>query len=233
MRAQLGRIQQLVEPALDRREVQVGAFGETTAEHEPRRVERVGQVDQPERHPTGELVDHRQRLGVTFPGRRLDVLAAHERRISAGDLEHPSQPAADGGRAGELGQAGSRREALPASTPAARARWPDRIDDHVAELAGEAVLPDDQPAAGDHAAADARPERDHHEVLDALPGADLPLGVGRCRGVVADGDRPVRAGRPSRPATSSSNTSGTLGEARSTPPRVISPGSPMPTDPGD
>ena len=136
-----------------------------------------------------------ERPVVALAGRRLDVLAAHQRRVAAGDLDDAPQPATDGRRAGQLGEPRAGREALPAAAPPARARRAVGVDDHVAELAGEPVGADDQPAGGDDAAADAGAERDHHQVVDAAPGADGPLGERRARGVVADRDRAGRAGR--------------------------------------
>ena len=76
---------------------------------------------------------------VALLGRRLDVLAAHQLDVAAGHLDDAPQPPADRRRPRQLGEAGARRVALPAPPPAARARRAVRVDDHVAELAGEAV----------------------------------------------------------------------------------------------
>ena len=193
VRAQLGGVQQLAEPAPDRRQVQVGADGEPAAEHERRRVEGVRQVDEAEGDPAGELVDDGQRARVALLGRRLDVLAAHQLDVAAGDVHDPPQAPADGRRPRQLGEAGTRRVALPAPLAAAHARRAVGVDHHVAELAGEAVVPDVQPAVGDDAAADAGPERDHHQVVDAARRALLPLGQRRARGVVAHRHRTADA----------------------------------------
>ena len=167
-----------------------------------------------------------ERVAVALPRRGLDVLAAHERRVAAGDLDDAPQPAADGRLAGQLGQPGARRVALPAAPPPARARRAVGVDDHVAELAGEPVGPDDQPAAGDDAAADAGAERHQHHVVDAPPGADAPLGERGARGVVVDARPADRVARRAGRRRRARSTSGMFGDARSTPSRVTSPGTP-------
>ena len=91
-----GRVEQRVEPRGDRRQVQVGGVGEPAAEHEHRRVEQVGQVDQPERDPPGELVDHGERpAGRRRSAALAHVLAAHARRSSpaSATTAAPSRPA--------------------------------------------------------------------------------------------------------------------------------------------
>ena len=115
LRAELGRVEQLAEPALDRIEVEVGALGQPAAEHEHGGIEGVGEVDQAEGDPAGELVDDRQRTLVALLGRRLHVLAAHQRRIAAGDLDDASKSSADGGGPGQLAESGPGRVALPAA----------------------------------------------------------------------------------------------------------------------
>ena len=71
----------------------------------------------------------------------------------------------------------------------ALARPPAVDDDDVAELRAEAVPAAERRAAGDDAAAHARPEREHHEVVLASPGACPPLADrGRVR-VVVEPDR--------------------------------------------
>ena len=71
--------------------------------------------------------------------------------------------------------------------PGARAlaRPPVVDDDDVPELCPDAVPAAKRPAAGDDPTADARPEREHHEVVLSPPGAGAPLADrGRVRVVV-------------------------------------------------
>ena len=115
MGPQLGGVEQRPEPLLDRGEVQLGAFGQAAAEDEGGGVEGVGQVDQADGDPPGELVDDVEGPTVALPRRGLDVLAAHQRRVAAGDLDDPPQPATDGGRAGQLSEARTGQRSAPSS----------------------------------------------------------------------------------------------------------------------
>ena len=99
-----------------------------------------------------------------------------------------SSAAFDGRVAGQHRQPGARRVALPAPAPAAQARRAVGVDDHVPELAGEAVGAVLQRTAGDQAAADAGAERDEDDVVDARRRAEPPLGERRAGGVVVDRD---------------------------------------------
>ena len=70
-----------------------------------------------------------------------------------------------------------------------RARRSVGVDQHVADLAGEAVRTAHDPATGDDASADAGPERDQHRVARSPGRADGPLGCDAARRVVVDGHR--------------------------------------------
>src|SRR5829696_8026904 len=89
VRAVLRGVEQFAEPALDRVEVEVRALGEAAPEHEDRRIERVREVDQAERDPAGELVDHGTGSLVALLRRSLHVLTAHERDVAASHLHDP------------------------------------------------------------------------------------------------------------------------------------------------
>ena len=93
-----------------------------------------------------------------------------------------------GGLTGESREPAARCVSLPTSSTAARARQTVGIDDHVADLAGEAVGAADEVTAGHDSPTDTGAERDHHHVGDAACHADLPLCSGRTRRVVADLD---------------------------------------------
>ena len=84
---------------------------------------------------------------------------------------------------------GRRARAVRLDVAAPRARALARLavldDHHVPELGPAAV----EPAAGDDAAADARPEREQHELARALAGAGAVLGEGGGARVVVDADR--------------------------------------------
>ena len=138
------------------------------------------------------------------------------------------QAAAGRRLAGQAGQAGARRVALPAAPPAAHARRAVRVHHHVPGLAGEAVGAPHQPAAGHHAAADAGAEGDQHHV-----------GVRRRRRPTCHSARVAQVaslstctGTPSRAASGSAMASPTrptrLGAARQTPSVDTSPAAPTP-----
>jgi hypothetical protein len=191
VRAPVGRVQQLPEPPLDGLEVEVGTLGQPATEHEHRRVERVREVDEPEGHPAGELVDDRHRRRVALLGGGLDVLAADLRHVAAGDLHDAPQASAHGRRAGELRQPRAGCVPLPAAPAPAGARRTVRVDHHVPELPREPVVPDDEAPTHDDAPADPGPQRHRHDVVVTPSGTDLPLGERRARRVVGDGHRPA------------------------------------------
>src|SRR3954471_20116936 len=110
----VGCVQQLGEPLLDRAEVQVTRSREPTTEHEHLRVEQVGEVVQPERHPVNELVDHSESLFVALSRGLLHVLPAYVERIATCELQHTTQPLGDRGLTRQGGQAAACRIALPA-----------------------------------------------------------------------------------------------------------------------
>ena len=64
---------------------------------------------------------------------------------------------------------------MPATAARALARPAVVDDDDVAELDAGAARAAERPAAGDDAAAEARAEREHHEVVDAAARAGTPL----------------------------------------------------------
>jgi hypothetical protein len=99
--SQVRLVEQLAEPAPDRIEIEIWRGRETTAEHEQFGVEHVGEIGEPERHPTGEVVDHRERLGVAVARSGLDVLAAHRLRVAAGVSDHVVQAVTGRRLAGE------------------------------------------------------------------------------------------------------------------------------------
>ena len=99
----------------DRRQVQVGAVGEPAAEHERRRVEGVRQVDEAEGDPAGELVDHGERARVALLGRGLDVLAAHQLDVAAGDVRRPAAAARRPPPSGPAGRGPSPTRSAPSS----------------------------------------------------------------------------------------------------------------------
>ena len=141
----------------------------------------------PPTRPTPRPPRSRRRRRRRRPSRRL---APHRRR-------HRPRPAWRLPRAPRQARTG--REALPAPLRPAGARRAVGVDDHVAELAGEAVDPVAHGAADDGGAADARAEGDEEGVVDPPGGADLLLGPRGRGGVVLDGDGPARAlGQPSR-----------------------------------
>ena len=77
------------------------------------------------------------------------------------------------------------------TAPATRALTrPAVVDDrHVAELGALAVAATKRRAAGDDTAADARPEREHHEIVDAASRAGAPLADRRRVRVVFQANR--------------------------------------------
>ena len=82
---------------------------------------------------------------------------------------------------------------LEMAAPAARALARPAVvdDDDVAELHAAAVRAAERPAAGDHAAAEPRAEREHHDVVHPAPDAGAPLADRRCIRVVVEADRQV------------------------------------------
>ena len=187
----------------------------------------VRQVRQSQRHPAGELVDHRQRLGVAVTSGRLHVLAPYVLRIAARQVDH--RPAAPGDRRfpGQHRQPRSGGIPLPAPAPPTGARGARRIDHHVAELAGEPVPAAHQLAVDDEPATDAGAQRRRaRDRSTPRARAEPPLRHRRARGVVVDLDPHLarRRTRPrSRPATSKWATPSRFGAACSTPVAVHEP----------
>ena len=184
MRTKVRRIEQLPEPATDRFEVQLAAGSETATEHDRSGVQEVGEVDQADRDPTGERVDHRQRLVVALARGGLHVLAANQFGVAAGEFDDTGQSLGDGCFAGQAAEPRAGGETLPASAAAARAGRAGRIDHHVSDLATEPVRATQQATTRDHTTADAGAQRDHDEVVDTPTRARLPLRDSRAGGVV-------------------------------------------------
>ncbi len=108
--------------------------------------------------------------------------------IATGKLHDATKTLADRSLTSESSQARTPTRSAPNIRVDRTDTAPVGVDDHVPDLAGEAVGAADQVAAGNHSSADAGTQRDHHHV-GVTPGhADLPLGGGRARCVVADLD---------------------------------------------
>ena len=117
-----GALQQGGEGGPDRVEQQVAQRGQPAADHEGLRVEDVGQVGQPQRHPPAQLAQHPAGVGVAGPGGGGHVLAPHRLRVAPGQLQHRAGPSRLGRLPGQPAEAAARREPLPAAPLAARAR---------------------------------------------------------------------------------------------------------------
>ena len=202
---------------LDRTEVQIGAGREAAAEHEHLRIERVGEVDETERDPPAELVDHRERVAVTLARRQLDVLAADRLGIAVGQIEHPAHPPSDRRLARQARQARNPMRTAP-SIRAGRRRTADRTG---RRPCGRTRRRTRCGRAG------ARRRRRHRRRCRcrASPGS-CRSSRGRRRGATRRAPHTSRRCRPARrqsicarspPATSKSATPSRFGAARSTP----------------
>ena len=216
---------------------QAPGLDDPAAEDETLGVDDAGQVGQTEADPPADLLDDAASRRVAGRGRGGDVLAAHALGVAARHAHDLAEPAGQRSFAGPHAQPGARSEALPAAAAAARARWAVGVDDHVPDLAGEARGADLDPVVHDDAAADARAERDHHDVMEAAGGAEAMFGQHGEVGVVLDDDRspgeavadqggPVDAvrlrqvGRETQPALAVDHAGRTDADGRPSPRRI-------------
>ena len=206
-RAVLGRLDQVDERLADRVQQDRPGLDQPAAEHETLGVEDVGQVGQAEGHPPAERGPSR-RCAPASPSAAAAVTCSP--RTASGSPPASSTTSWDlagvGRLPGQAAEAAARGVALPAAPLAARARQPvDGVDDHVADLAGEAVGAAHELAADHDAAADAGAERHQQHVRRG------PRRRRACRsphaahvGVVVDVDRHAEPRPAARPRTASS-----------------------------
>jgi hypothetical protein len=98
------RVEEVDEVAAHRRQHEVDGAGQAAAHDHDFGVEQVGEVDQAERDPPTEVVDHPQGFAVTLARRGLHVLATHVVGVAARQLHDAAKALADRCLAGELGQ---------------------------------------------------------------------------------------------------------------------------------
>ena len=127
-----------------------------------RRIDRVDDRAQPESEIPRRREQRGQRLGVAASGARDQVVhvSAVSAVASVGSRRVAPEVARQRGEVRDVG--------LPASGRAAPAARAIDVERHVAELAGDVVLPADQLAAEDHADAEAVGDRDVDEVARRL-----------------------------------------------------------------
>ena len=173
---------------------------------EGRDAEAAAEQDELRREDVDERADARAEVAADL----LEQLL----RLRVALVREPDEPVRVGRGAERLLRRRGRRAAahvrLQVATTGARAlARPAAVDDHdVAELRALAVPAAERPAAGDDAAADAGPEREHHEVVLASAGARAPLADrGRVR-VVVEPDRDARTARACGRAAARSRAAG-------------------------
>jgi hypothetical protein len=163
------------------------------------RVEGVDEVGQPEGEPVGEAVEELEGVGVALGGGGGDLDAGDVLGVAAGQLDEAAATARGHELPGLAVEGGAGGVALPAAAPTARAREAVVVDDHVADLPGEAVGPPYEQAVDDEAAADPGAEGDEESGVRAGGGAQLVLGPRRARGVVVGPHREAQRLGQARP----------------------------------
>ena len=101
---------------------QAAGLHDAAAEHEALGVEHAGQVGQAEADPRPDFFDHRARPGIAVGRRGRDVLAAHALGVAAGPAHDLVEASGQRRLPGQDTEAGTGREALPASPAPARTR---------------------------------------------------------------------------------------------------------------
>ena len=113
-------------------------LGQSPADHATLGVDHRHQVGQAEGQPPPELVEHAQCTHVAGDRGPGDVLAVHVLGVPPDLGDHMGKASRVGSLPGQPPEASARRVALPTTPLATRTERAGRVDDHVADLAGEA-----------------------------------------------------------------------------------------------
>ncbi len=183
-------LDQLLERSAGGVDEQAAGLDDAAAEHEALGIDDTGQVGEAEADPPAHFFDDAASRRVTGFGGSRDVLAAHALGIAAGHAHDLAESSGQGGLAGPDAQSRAGGEALPAAVAPAGTGWAVGVDDHVPDFAGEARRAHLDAVVHHDAAADARAERDHHDVVEAAGGTQAMLGQDGEVGVVLDDDPP-------------------------------------------
>jgi len=153
------------------------------------------------------------RGGLLVAGLRglVDDLRGHPVEVAADELGQPGGEALHAAPDGLRGDGRAGRERLHAAAVAAAAGDPARLHDQMADLPRRAAQPEDRPAVGDDAAADARADSDEQRGVRAPRRAEPVLGDDEGAGVV---DQPHRGVRRRREALGDRHARPAAGQVR-------------------